>query len=129
VFAVINGRQAGGIAGYVGTNGKVENCAALNPSIIAATGTSPVAKRVASTKSATSSTLTNNAAFSGMTLNGSAVASSDATDLDGADISKAQIAADGTIGGRFTAANGWTVQNGKLPGFGAAVDLPAHLEQ
>jgi hypothetical protein len=24
--------------------------------------------------------------------------------------------------------NGWTVQNGKLPGFGAPVDMPEHLK-
>ena len=47
--------------------------------------------------------------------------------VNGADITKEQIAADGTIGGRFTTANGWTVENGKLPGFGAAIELPAHL--
>jgi len=36
--------------------------------------------------------------------------------------------ADGTLGCRFTTANGWTIVNGKLPGFGAAVDLPEHLK-
>jgi hypothetical protein len=47
---------------------------------------------------------------------------------DGADITLQSIMADGTLGGRFTTANGWTVKNGKLPGlFGNTVDIPAHL--
>jgi hypothetical protein len=38
------------------------------------------------------------------------------------------IQSDGTLGGRFTAADGWTTQNGKLPGlFGKPVEMPAHL--
>jgi len=38
------------------------------------------------------------------------------------------ILADGTIGGRFTTNNGWTVENGKLPGlFGSAAEMPPHL--
>ncbi|MCL2688892.1 MAG: T9SS type A sorting domain-containing protein [Chitinispirillia bacterium] len=51
-----------------------------------------------------------------------------ADNLDGADITRAEILADGTIGGRFTEENGWTVQNGHLPGlFGQTVPLPVHL--
>jgi hypothetical protein len=33
-------------------------------------------------------------------------------------ITTAQIQADGTLGRRFTTANGWTVENGKLRGCG-----------
>jgi len=48
--------------------------------------------------------------------------------IDGEDISAEDIHADGTFDGRFTAENGWTTQNGKLPGlFGYAEDMPAHL--
>jgi hypothetical protein len=51
-----------------------------------------------------------------------------ASTINGADISAAAIRADGTIGGRFTPANGWTVENGKLPGLlGQTVELPEHL--
>jgi len=47
---------------------------------------------------------------------------------DGADISIELIHTDGTFGGRFTNANGWTVENGKLPGlFGSVVEMPEHL--
>jgi len=38
-----------------------------------------------------------------------------------------ELKTDGALGGLFTAANGWTVENGKLPGFGEAVDFPEHL--
>jgi hypothetical protein len=48
---------------------------------------------------------------------------------DGEDISIPDIHADGTLGGRFTAENGWTTQDGKLPGlFGNVVDMPEHLQ-
>jgi len=44
--------------------------------------------------------------------------------VDGLSIQNEAIISDDTLGGRFTAANGWTVEDGKLPGFGAPVDLP-----
>jgi len=34
----------------------------------------------------------------------------------------------GTFGGRFSSADGWTMELGKLPGFGTAIALPAHLQ-
>jgi len=50
------------------------------------------------------------------------------TDLSGADIFAWQIYVDPTIGGRFTAANGWTLVPGKLPGFGGVpVEWPSWL--
>ena len=52
-----------------------------------------------------------------------------ADNLDGEDISKETINADGTLGGRFTDAV-WTTQNGKLPGlFGKPVEMPEHLQK
>jgi hypothetical protein len=75
--------------------------------------------------------LSNNAAFSGM-LNKSGNTMWDnrsVSGINGEDITIDQIKADGTLGGRFTNKNGWTVQNGKLPGlFGEAVEMPAHLK-
>jgi TonB family protein len=47
---------------------------------------------------------------------------------NGEDISTSVITSDGTLGGRFTSKNGWTVQKGKLPGFGTAVDMPEYLK-
>jgi len=47
---------------------------------------------------------------------------------DGADISAAAIKADGTLGGLFTNANGWTTENGRLPGFnGKTVPMPDYI--
>ena len=53
-------------------------------------------------------------------------------DLDGEDIDKEAINADGTLGGAFisTQVTGWTTQNGKLPGlFGKPVEMPEHLQK
>jgi len=48
--------------------------------------------------------------------------------LEGADISAAEIDADGTIGGMFTDTDVWTTQSGRLPGLnGRTVAMPAHL--
>jgi hypothetical protein len=71
----------------------------------------------------------NNAAFSGITNNAGNTAwdKREATSINGEDLSASAIKADGTLGGRFTNKNGWTTQNGKLPGFGAPVDMPKHL--
>jgi hypothetical protein len=72
----------------------------------------------------------NNIAFAGM-INPSGGATWDnigAANIDGEDFTKEQIQNDGTLGGRFTAVDGWTTQNGKLPGlFGKTVDMPEHL--
>jgi len=75
--------------------------------------------------------LSNNAAFSGI-LNKAGNTMWDnrsASGINGEDITIDRIKADGTLGGRFTNKNGWTVQNGKLPGlFGETVEMPAHLK-
>ena len=67
-----------------------------------------------------------------MTLNNSALPpnspNSTHDKINGADITSQEIKADGKIGGRFTSANGWTTEDGKLPGFGATNPLPAHLQ-
>jgi hypothetical protein len=113
----------------------VNNCAALNS--IIKYNTSYLyreARRVVGRRSGGNITLSNNIAFDGMEnpyddhfyLHDWYDKS--ANSQDGADITAAEIRADGTIGGRFTAANGWTVENGKLPGIGAAVNMPEHLK-
>ena len=123
----VNGNDyVGGVAGHVGS-GEMTNCAALNQSI---SGTSDVGRVVGAVTG--SPTLSGNAAFIDMTVT---VGGSGKTldrgnnKLDGEDITKAAIRSEGTIGGRFTTANGWTVQPGKLPGLlGAVVDLPDYLK-
>ena len=112
---------AGGIAGNVRN---ATGCAARNPSV---KGTGIYVGRITGSIGSESS---NNIAFDDMLNhdNNSTWNNIGEDDLDGADISIAEIYADGTLGGRFTAANGWTVADGKLPGlFGKTVDMPAHL--
>ncbi|MEA4971434.1 MAG: MBG domain-containing protein [Candidatus Pelethousia sp.] len=111
---------AGGIAGYGSkSTEKVKDCAALGPSIDAQAYTGRVAGWNAV------DVLSGNIAFSGM-MGGSFVQTGPA-EMDGESMTAAEIKADGTIGGRFTTANGWIVENGKLPGFSAAVDMPEHI--
>ena len=112
----------GGIAGesFVGN---VSNNAALNPSITSCQHFGRVSTN-------TPSTFVNNIGFINM-LNpdgNTTWTNKGINDFDGADITIETILSDGTIGGRFTSANGWTTQNGKLPGLaGNTVDIPEHL--
>ena len=118
------------IGGLVGQcHGSVENSAALNPSVISALNVNG-GRRVTIRMQLIQPTLDNNVAWSGMTtVNGSTVSSTDGSSENGEDITAAAIRADGTIGGRFTSAGGWTTQDGRLPGlFGETVALPAHLQ-
>ncbi|MCL2677583.1 MAG: hypothetical protein FWE85_00845 [Clostridiales bacterium] len=75
--------------------------------------------------------LSNNIAFSGMTVmeNGAAkTLDKGADNVDGEDLSAAAILSDVALGRRITAEGGWTVEKGKLPGLGAAVNMPAHIK-
>ena len=115
---------AGGVTGS--NDGTVSNCAALNPKI----DCSGYVKIFGRITGENNKTLTNNIGYNDMlNPNGSTTWSyKSLTNLDGLDITLASIHADGTLGGRFTSANGWTIQNGKLPGlFGQTVDMPSHL--
>jgi hypothetical protein len=64
-----------------------------------------------------------------MTVNGNLITNGTATNQNGLNITAAEIQEDGTLGGRFTTANGWATQNGKLPGFGAARDMPDYIRK
>ncbi|MDR2970324.1 MAG: putative Ig domain-containing protein [Bacteroidales bacterium] len=124
-YAIGNVSGTGVIGGVVGSNSATtNNCAALNPKV---SGTGANIGRVIGSNSSTAS---NNIAFEGMlNANDEPLWSPiGATTQNGADISKINIHADGTLGGRFTTAGGWITQNGKLPGlFGNLVDMPEHL--
>ncbi|MCL2074101.1 MAG: putative Ig domain-containing protein [Marinilabiliaceae bacterium] len=122
-----NNAYSGGIAGYNSVTNALSNCAALNPNINC-TGDTPYFGRIVGYNEGT---LTSNIAFSLMLNPSNNIIWNNKGDsnLDGDDISKAQINSDETLGGRFTATNGWTTQQGKLPGlFGEVVDMPAHLQ-
>ncbi len=118
IGTVSGGINVGGVAGLLYNS--VTDCAALNPSVSGSSNVGRMAGSLLMTGS-----LSGNAAFAGMTGGGS---DKTATGLDGEDMAAAAIKADGTLGGRFTAANGWTIENGKLPGlFGTALDMPVHI--
>ncbi len=117
--AVKGSECVGGIAGMNGENCILQSCAALNSDVKASASDGG---RV--TGANYMGTLSGNVAFSGMTGGGS---DKTADGLDGADMSAADIKADGGIATRFTATDGWTIENGKLPGFGSAVDMPVHI--
>jgi len=114
---------SGGIAGQ--SIGTISNCVALNPGL---TCSSTYFGRVAGYNNGT---LINNFGFSQM-LNPSGDTiwnNIGATFIDGASLNAAQINADGSLSNHFTSANGWTIQNGELPGlFGETVDMPVHLQ-
>ena len=115
----------GGIAGYLDHECQVANSRALNPSV---KGTGTLVGRVAG--GIWYSTLSNNAAWDGMLNNsGNTNWNHVGSDLlDGTSFSTEFINEDGTLGGLFVTAEGWTSQNGKLPGFEQVVEMPLHLQ-
>ncbi|WP_066083700.1 GLUG motif-containing protein [Anaerotignum neopropionicum] len=130
----VSGATVGGLVGVIGSGGdssSVTSCAALNPGV---NGTGSVMRVLG--QNAGEVTLSNTGAFSGMTvmLNGAPQTISDgaADNINGEDISAAEIQADGTIGSRFTDTSIWTVEDGKLPilknvGGTQNAALPPHL--
>jgi hypothetical protein len=128
--AVSGSGYSGGVSGNAYYEPQVINSVALNPGVSG--GASTVGRVVGPLRFdfASPTEMSNNAAFSGIT-NGTGSTSwynKGADALDGADITAADIMADGTLGGRFTAADGWTTQNGRLPGlFGETVAIPVHI--
>lgn len=118
---------AGGVVGYVYRNATITNCAALNKSVKDAGDTRIAGRIVGHYDPDDGTALSGNIAFSGME-GGAPWGNIGAGNIDGADITKEAINSDGTLGGRFKAADGWTIQNGKLPGLGGqAVEMPEHL--
>ncbi|WP_283606452.1 GLUG motif-containing protein [Faecalispora anaeroviscerum] len=120
---VSGNNDVSGVVGDLEMDSKMQDCVALNLSV---SGRSFVG-RVAY---ADYGTLSGNAAFSGMTVTENSAPKSiisDAGGIDGADMDAAAIKADGSLGGRFTEENGWTVENGKLPGIGKAAEIPDYI--
>jgi len=117
VGTVTGQKNVGGIAGYLG-NGNVTNCAALNESVNASV--SDAGRMIGSVSGAMSGQMSGNAAFSGMTVNGTG-----ADAENGTDINATEINTDGTIGNRFT--DPWITENGKLPSFTATIEMPLYL--
>ncbi|MCL2712525.1 MAG: hypothetical protein FWD37_04555, partial [Methanomassiliicoccaceae archaeon] len=114
----------GGIAGYL-YNGNVSNCAALNKSITATTGSTSYGRVLGNINAGV---VSGNIAFSGM-LAYSGVLTTDFNeafntpgDTGGIDINAAEIASDGALGNRFTSPV-WTVEDGKLPDFSTPKEI------
>ena len=127
--SVSGSSYVGGIAADVINSATATDCAALNPSVTIPS--SGALGRITGRKGNDDS-LSANIAFENMlNQHGTTAwhtARATATGIYGESISAEAIHADGTLGGRFTTANGWTTQNGKLPGlFGNTVDMPLHL--
>ena len=114
----------GGIVGYCQGPMTITNCVALMPKI-----NTVYMGNVARVLGYSVLGISNNYAFEGMLTRYDEpfVYEIGINMPGGANITKTQIHADGTLNGFFTNENGWTTENGKLPGFGAPVDLPAHL--
>ena len=124
---VSGAREVGGIVGTIETGSRVANCAALNPSV---TATIQNEGRVAGHFDRNRRYLYDNFSYTEMTNNigNTTWANKGAGEKDGADLTAAEVMADGTINGSFVNAGVWTAENGKLPGlFGKTVAMPAHL--
>ncbi len=121
----VNGQDLlGGVAGNVATGSTVKNCAALNPSISGVQNTGRVAGY------ADDGQLSDNVAFSSMmvTVNGSAKPIIDsATGVDGETKTATQIKTVSYFQTLFNNDTTWTYATGKLPGFDAAMEMPAHI--
>ena len=109
--------SVGGIAGIV-AGGHVTECAALNP-VVKGTGN---VGRVAGTVNG-NGVSEGNIAFVGMSKT-PAKSGGD----DGTDATPSWILHDGTLGGTFTKAAGWTTHHGELPGlFGDTEEVPTFI--
>jgi hypothetical protein len=116
------GTRVGGIAGNLADTSLVRHSAALNSSVVGAIN---VERVYGMWGAASSGNRINNIAFIGMS--GSIeFRNMNLTGCGGANITAAQIRADGTLGGRFTSPI-WTTQNGRLPGFGTSQPLPDYI--
>jgi len=120
----------GGIAGSASDpNTKIINSVALNPSI--SIYADAQAGRVVGDNNNLPELLINTAAFSGMTDPGIGKFNDNTfrpLTRNGTDITPAAIIfGDGTLGNRFTTANGWTVEPGTLPGFGKTIAIPDYI--
>ena len=113
----------GGVAGTV--SGTVKSCAALNSSI-SAVGYNVGVGRAAGID--TRNRLSGNMAYSGMTVNGVMVSSTDMDSINGMNVDASAIQTLWTTGALSDWDSSiWTLSEGKLPGFGTAIDMPEYI--
>ncbi len=111
----------GGVAGYI-SESTIQNCAALNHTVAGASNVGRVA--------GSSYSLNGNIAFNGvnLTTNGIAKTPVVGTDkVDGESKAAADIKEEGFFQALFNDDVAWTYAEGKLPGFGVAMDMPEYL--
>jgi len=137
--AVSGKSSVGGIAGKIKLGGRVANCSALNPDVKSGDKKKDFAGRVVGVNGEIGNnkiynsygSISNNVAYAGMKnrLGNTDWLYKGTDDLDGADITAKEIRPDGSLGGgKFSAENGWTIEEGKLPGLGGkAVEMPEHF--
>ena len=114
----------GGVIGGHSDMSDIINCAALNSDLV--TSNQGAFARIGQGNGL----LSNNIGYTGMIdpLGETTWFYEGEDQIDGEDIAVGEIHADGTLGSRFTEENGWTTEEGKLPGlFGEAIDMPNHL--
>jgi len=111
--AVSGEENVGGVAGSI-QGGALTGSAALGSAV---KGTGKNTGRVAGFILGNTVNFSNNGAYAQITNNAGTTEWKNKGEktMDGADISAAEINTDGTIGGRFTDENGWTVEAGKYP--------------
>ena len=127
-YTTFNSYRAGGVV--ASNNGTVSNCAALNPLIYLPYNLHVESDAICcgSVVGFNSGAVVNAIAFNNMIFDGTQYGDFYTINSEGEDISAYEIWSDGTLGGRFSIENGWTTENGKLPGlFGNTVEIPEHL--
>jgi len=125
ITSVTGNSDIGGLAGLI-DRGTVSDCAALNSGVAPGVTSAKDVGRVAGRGK--TPTFKNNVGFAAMknSANETKWANRGHTNI-GLDITADKIELDGTVGNRFLAKNGWVIENGRLPGFGAPTDMPGHL--
>jgi hypothetical protein len=120
--------KVGGVAGRVSGKSIVADCAALNPELTGIGISKPIKRVVGVLEDAV---LSNNVAYAGIKNNDGYThwpGDNGADAQNGADLTVAELLADGTLGSRFK--GGWTTRNGKLPGLrGEAADFLPYLHK
>jgi len=122
--------RVGGIAGNNNNaTSFITGCAALNKNLLCESPTMLFGRIAGRNNNNNDGALTNNIAFDEMrNPDGEAIWENiGENNLDGENINRLSINADGTLGGLFTEEDGWAIEDGKLPGIGQQVDMPLHL--
>jgi hypothetical protein len=129
--ATVSGSDyVGGLAGYVGSdlsNTFISNSFALNPAIIRTSGISTYFGRIASEYHDYYDTFSGNTALASMTVGGSIITDGAAENKNGLNKTVAELQLASGFPEAFTKLP-WVYEEGKLPGLGAAVDMPWHLK-